>query len=182
MPFDDDRTSFLSVVLDDRVSVETRILKRAGFIGGSAEIAVLAFLLGTVGSSFLSEVGKDLWTKCKELCTKVLAGRDTAKATSKILLVFDYRGVQIALYLELGSKEVEALSASGSCHRLTRLWSELDEEIAALILRVARERDSEDDPWALVHHLGREGWTSMRRRERIDVSRFLQNGSIDTGL
>ena len=119
---------------DFPVKINLQLSYRPGFLGG-AEIVVLSFIFGAIASGFFSEIGKDLWSKAKEFCRRIVTDqekrRDESRAT--ILAVFDYQGYQILARLILDRKTLKAMSSLYGIDPVRLFWEELPSQASQIV-------------------------------------------------
>lgn len=157
---------------DFPVKINLQLSYRPGFFVG-AEIVVLSFIFGAIASGFFSEIGKDLWSKAKEFCRRIVTDqgkrRDESRAT--ILAVFDYQGCQILARLTLDRKKLEVMSSLYGVDPVHLFWEELPSQVSQVVERIERVGEYVAGVKALSIELSdkEKKWVLTKREESLDL-------------
>lgn len=130
---------------DFPIKIDVQLSYRSDFTGGEAEIVMLSFIFGAIATGFFSAIGRDIWSKAKDFCGKIVQSQRKRQDNSRttILAVFDYGGHQITVSLErLDRKKWEAISSLYNMDPVHLFWEELPTQVLEIIELIDKKSEN----------------------------------------
>lgn len=160
------------------IKVDLRLISKKALTGSGGEIAILAFLLGSIGGGFLAEIGKDLWTKVKVLCKKIYTSlKDSGRGSNGVIFVeCEYINIQVVATMEIKDNNIDNWNKIYNGDVMEYYWLELPYQLKGIIEAVDDKEYNIENTASIKLTLAieRAAWIISSAKTRIDTSKYLE--------
>ena len=174
-----DNPEYLQPILKEKEFIENSypikvIVHRGGwgaFTGGGGEVITIAFIVGALAGGFFSEVGKDLYSKTKEMCKKlwVIVKKSKKMENSpnwaRVVLDFEYKEHRIVAYIDIRTDNIPKIEQIYNGVPLDFFWENLPSQVSDILQSI--DKGSQDESPNNIHTL-----TLSREEKKLMLTEY----------